>query len=121
MPITLDHTIRRKLAASSGATLRFTSSATVIDLSRKYRHQGKQLVWPCRPSAITTVKIDQVYQWKSTTRNRANAADRGREERLHIFSADLRDIPVLLLTISASLPEISAREFSFGIQTALAE
>ncbi|MHC2377368.1 hypothetical protein [Bradyrhizobium liaoningense] len=41
MPITLDHTIRRKLAASSGATFRVTSSATVIDLSKRYRRLGK--------------------------------------------------------------------------------
>src|SRR5438105_1588892 len=34
VPITLDHTIRCKLAVSSGATFRATSSATVIDLSR---------------------------------------------------------------------------------------
>jgi len=49
VPITLDHTIRRKLAASSGATLRAMSSATVIDLSRKHRHQGKQLVLAAEP------------------------------------------------------------------------
>jgi hypothetical protein len=49
VPITLDHTIRRKLAASSGATFRVTSSATVIDLSRKYRHHGKQLVLSAEP------------------------------------------------------------------------
>jgi hypothetical protein len=49
VPITLDHTIRRKLAASSGATFRVTSSATVIDVSKKYRRQGKQLVLSAEP------------------------------------------------------------------------
>jgi hypothetical protein len=49
VPITLDHTIRRKLAASSGATFRVTSSATVIDVSKKYRRQGKQLVLSTEP------------------------------------------------------------------------
>jgi hypothetical protein len=56
VPITLDHTIRRKLAASSGATFRATSSATVIDLSRKYRHQGKQLVLAVEPIGSHDVK-----------------------------------------------------------------
>src|SRR3954466_8730950 len=49
VPITLAHTIRRKLAASSGATFRVTSSATVIDVSKKYRRQGKQLVLSAEP------------------------------------------------------------------------
>src|SRR6266702_1891704 len=56
VPITLDHTIRRKLAASSGASFRAMSSATVIDLSRKYRHQGKQFVRSAEPIGNRDVK-----------------------------------------------------------------
>jgi hypothetical protein len=115
VPITLDHTIRRKLAASSGATFRVTSSATVIDLSRKYRHHGKQLVCPWSPSAAKTAKIDHVYCWKSTARNAAYAVDCGRTRLLHRFLAVSCDIPARLPTKSAALLEISAHLFSFGI------
>src|SRR6186713_933996 len=115
VPITLDHTIRRKLAASSGATFRVTSSATVIDLSRKYRHHGKQLVLSAEPIGSRDGKNDHVYCWKSTPRNAANAAPSCRVPLLHYFSADFGDIPGLMLTISALLLEISAHEFSFGI------
>jgi hypothetical protein len=109
VPITLDHTIRRKLAASSGATFRVTSSATVIDLSRKYRHQGSSWFVRGAHRQPGTVKIDHVYCWKSTPRNAANAAGRGRALHLHYFSAIFRDMPAHMLTISAALLEISAR------------
>ncbi|MBH5368102.1 hypothetical protein [Bradyrhizobium glycinis] len=63
-------------------------------------------------------KIDHVYCWKSTHRNAANAADRGKVDELHLYFADFRDIPVHLPTISAPLPEIFAHKFSFGIHLA---
>lgn len=61
VPITLDHTIRRKLAASSGATLRVTSSATVIDLSKRYRRLGKAVGSVAEPIGSRGGKIDHVY------------------------------------------------------------
>ncbi|WP_146006571.1 hypothetical protein [Bradyrhizobium forestalis] len=63
-------------------------------------------------------KIDHVYYWKSTPRNAANAVDRGKASKMRLNSADFREIPVHLLTISAPLPEISAHKFSFGIHLA---
>jgi hypothetical protein len=109
VPITLDHTIRRKLAASSGATFRVTSSATVIDLSRKVPAPGEAVDLSAEPIGSRDGKIDHVYYWKSTPRDAATAADRGREHKMHYYSAILRDIPANLLTLSAALHEISAR------------
>src|SRR5438874_5382069 len=115
VPITLDHTIRRKLAASSGATFRVTSSATVIDLSKTYRRHGKQLALSTEPIGSRDGKIDHVYCWKSTTRNAANAARSGKAGELHRFSAIFSDIPAGLLTIFAAMLEIHAEKFSLRI------
>jgi hypothetical protein len=75
VPITLDHTIRRKLAASSGATFRVTSSATVIDLSKRYRRLGKAV------GSVTVPIGSRDGKNRSCLLQEINAAERGKCRR----------------------------------------